>query len=427
MSLSRPLVIRICSALFTFVTIISYQNCGVNYSTNQKDFVSRKATALDNDSNFIYEASFDQIAYLSCAEQDNIINDEGVFFSLKAGAYRNGSGLRIKPSFFEEFKKQTLEEKVDIVNESELNSNMQMQFSLRYREGMQLATIDGGPKQGILGREYSNRFGVLGTDTMSSALLNMPSGEYMRYWKAAGIDKDANFEGYVTYNDSDSLAKSVRSALSGGMVLSLGYSEVLDKSLLRAPDSSGQSVYGTAINMNFKKPTTSWFFQKVRSQTTPIFKFDSVNISMNFPARIASSVSEIQTVAGGEMGGTWSCPQNMVFMVVQPEVVNEKPTFCQRKSDSDFSIYTSNPGFVKSVRYSLKESDWYIDWENNCIVPKKYQVGSCYGRHSTTGDSRRVEYDISRDCSEDKEVITNGVLTKKVCPHFASICVRSLQ
>lgn len=414
--------VRLIAIVFGLVIMVSYQNCGVNYTTNQPDYFTKKA----NDLGFAYEAAFDQVAYMSCAEQKDIPNDEGVFFTFRMGAYRAGSGLRLTPSFFDYAKKFNDKEKVQLLSSSSLNANSRLMFSIRRRGDYQSMYINqSGAAGGTPEIDYSYEFGVLGTESMSASLIQLPSQEYMRNWAGAGIDRDAIMEGTLTFNDSETLAANLRQFMQREGAIVLGYSEVHDYHL-RGPVSTTTGiatgeVYGTGASVAFKQPSPSLYFQNVSGFTY------SGSTLPNVPARLLRSITEVP-VAGssGQVGGSWSCSDNMSYIIVRPQdaITTANGTLCKMQGDE---TYTNIDATTKAiVRKSLKTGDWWIDWDNKCIVPKKFQNGSCYGKNQTTSDPRQVNYDFTAECSPDAEKKRADGSTIKVCPHFASICIRKL-
>lgn len=379
-----------------FFVLLSYQNCGVGYTTDAQDFFSKKLGRLS----FSYEASADQVAYMSCSEQDGVAYPYGVMFSFRVGAYRAGSGLRLSDDFYEFSEKFDKFEKADLLGLSPTHSGAKLSFSFRQQGNFQSMFLNGSSgTDGVPEVDYGSVFGSLGTDDMTASLLGLEQGKWMRHWAAAGINDDAKMEGDMTFFSSEALAQDLRNFLSQSGRLVLGYQNVGSLSL-KSPGGSG-SIYGMKLSLKFRQPLPS------------IYQFGG-GAHIKVPQRVLASVVETGDDSGpGKVGGNWQCPTNMAFMIVNPDdagALGCSAGVPDPSTDSRVSI----------VRKSLKVGDWWVDWNKNCIVPKRYAEGMCYGIHSGTGDAKLVNYDFNKEC--DPAVQKPGI---NVCPHFASICFRT--
>jgi hypothetical protein len=451
-----PIVIIICTALlFGF-----FQNCTPAVPFGNTDYYS----ALVNSSVFPYEIGIDQLAYLSCSEQEDVFND-GTFFTFRGGAYES-LGLRINQEYRESIKKVSDENVITALKESPASAGTQIQMAVRTLDNLQLMYVDqDNGSEGTNGSDYNNFFPTLGDTNFSSLLWYMESGDYLRYWAGAQFISDYRFEGEIQFMKSQLMENDLRSFLSNrgvitysfadpGKIKPLGPGTFLDLARFEGTGTVppvgnskvqtqkystdlAKNIFGFAIQPKFKQ---SLFHKRTPGTTgANIANFTDVNPGSEMPPRVLSSVNEIKVDERTSLAALrpWTCPTTMNFMIVLPK--DAKATTFIR--DANGLILKDGAGNnrthlvtrcamlsdpinpspeLQRIRQSLFAEDWYIDLDRKCIVPKPDHVGegSCYGINSNTRLTHTINYDTF-------DVLGCGFNNPEgLCPHYASVCYR---
>jgi hypothetical protein len=397
--------------------LIVFQNCGSDLPTNY--FSSQGG------SNDLYTMKVDQLAYMSCAEQQDVANEQGMFFTFRAGAYGDTAGLSLSSSFLEKYKYKKNREVLSILEQDTIIGGSQIQFSVRKQSNLAQMFISNGSSDGVDGLDYDFTFGILGSEELSASLLttNSTRSGWLNYWSPAGVNYDAYFQGTMTFNNSESDANAVRNAMTaGGYVLTTAFGDTTNAANIRFPDYTvdddttnddsevpSNVAFGVGLKLGFKQPTPlNWNYAG-----TPY-------ISM--PKRVLASVSEYDLSSPSRSKGTWTCPTNLQFRVIYPtdatlaDNTGVGTPLCGVAEDP-----ASPSADLLRVRNSLPSQDWYVDMAKKCIVPRRAAVGSCYGIDAGTKDTRRVNYKVTTACNPD---IVNA--SADVCAHFVSICYKTL-
>lgn len=421
-NMKKRFSIALVSAL-SLSPLLLYQNCG----NEQVGSLYSKSTS----ENFPYELKIDQLAYMSCAEQNGVNNDANVFFSFRAGAYGDNSGIRLTETFNTDNKKTDNQSKMDILANDDMSLQTRIQFALRQQSSLSSMYITGGTKDGVEGADYDFSLGTIGTTEMSASLVTLPQQSWMNYWAAGGITNDSQFEGTLVFNDGEKLAQSVRNFLTtGGGILAVGFADAQTPTTLRNPyyfpitDPKKQprviptnKAYGVGLKLTFAQPNSL------------LFGYNGAPY-VSLPKRVLRGVAETN-LETSVSGGQWSCPQSLQLMIVYPEDVGLSGVNCTIQDDP-----ATLSAELQLVRKSLPVSDWYVDLANQCIVPKRYVEGSCYGIDNRTKHTNDIEYNSTQECSADVQVDKIGadgnfmrdangaIIRTKVCPHFVSICSR---
>lgn len=418
----------VSTALFFLLILLSYQNCGVQ----QEGSLFKAATY----STLPYEMSVDQLAYMSCAEQNGVANDHGVFFTFRGGAYGDQAGLRITEDFLYETRRLTDSRRMDVLFEDPATAMSRLQFSLRSQSNLGIfVNADSGT--GVEEIDFDYIFGDFGTDAMSASLLTTYNGRYMNYWPPAGVNKDAYFEGSLVFNSSEALAEQVRRVIAQGSLLTFAYADLAKPENLRSfslyedyeegeePVVPANEAIGVGLKLAFKQPHVfNWGYAGVADATMPKRVLQSVSErDLSDPNRVVPS--------------QWSCPNTLQFRIIFPEDIwkagsptdpsddnNFEPNpgaaglLCPQRSDSHVEN-SANPELLAIVRRSLPVSDWYVNIAHQCIIPKRYTKGSCYGIDQGTNDTRSPNYNVSMRCNP-----AINTVDAQVCSHFMSICYK---
>lgn len=423
---------RISIALLSVLSLsplLLYQNCG----NEQTGTMFEKKTSVD----FPYELKVDQVAYMSCAEQNGVNNDANVFFTFRTGAYRENSGIRITDQFFYETRRDDNEERMTTLGSDDMSVQTRIQFALRQQSSLQRMFITNNSSKGVEGEDFDYTFAPIGETEMSASLLTIPQQSWLNYLPAAGITYDSQFEGTLEFNDGEKLAQNVRNFLTtGGGILAVGFADPQNSATIRNPyyitDDEDESekeedqprvipsneAFGVGLKIGFKQPNPlNWGFEGAPY--------------VNIPKRVLNSVTESNLQTPSKVSGQWSCPQTLQLMIVYPEDVGLSGVDCTIEEDP-----VSPSPELQIVRNSLPVSDWYVNLARRCVVPKRYKIGSCYGIDGRTKLTNDIEYDSSKECSPDVQTdkigldgnfvrdANNAIVRTKVCPHYVSICTK---
>lgn len=433
--MKKKLNILVISALF-FVILAAYQNCGTEQQGSL--FASKSNSTVP------YEMAIDQIAYMSCAEQSGVANDSGVFYTLRAGAYGANAGVRLSENFLYTYRRKNDAGRLDVLYEDAGTTLSRLQFSIRRQaqlNSMYVNQTSGGGTEEV---DFDFVFGDFGSDAMSASLLGADVGKYINYWSPAGVNKDAFFEGTLVFNSSELLAQDIRRFFSSEGILALAFAEVTNPATLRTPadyDSlndeaetenengnviSNQAL-GVGFKLDFRQPSVlNWGYAGAAH--------------VNMPKRVLSSVSERDlSNPNKSVTSNWACPADLQFRILFPDDIwrvgapkdpSNNANFadnpgapatklCPQRNDNhadNTGVYAARLAYA---RRSLPISDWYINVRHQCVIPKRYTKGSCYGVDQGTNDTRSPEYNVTARCNAD--INTTGI---GVCSHFLSVCYK---
>jgi len=349
---------------------------------------------------FVYDASIDQIAFMSCPhykldELPNGSDQNRPYFTLRAGAYRN-AGLELKDAFYTELGARPLDTKAEILADSPANDHTVLQLAVRNRQDKQKMYRNGELTKG---QDYFNVFAELGTPDISKTLVYTPVGTRLKHVRN-GNPGGLRFEGDLSYSSifnfasgSDNPGGAVR-VLSSDMLLTLTYTHANDGGLEYLPRSPAffndgdettarTNVFGVGYELRFAKPS---------------------GVHASNPEGILASVNEVSLSTDPLTNrSAWDCSAQLQFRIVRPQdAVAGSTANCLKKADPAVLNDT-----FKTIRNSLRVEDWYVDYDNKCIVSKKGD--QCYLPTDV------VSYPKGDPC------MTNGNAT---CVAYVSICQR---
>jgi len=453
----------ITSLILCVLVSLVYQNCGTETGTLGSVF------ANSNEYPPPYEIKVNQLAYMSCSEQQDIANDEGVFFTFRGGAYGDNAGLRLNDDFLTETRRMDKFQKRDILANDSATVLTHLQFSMRQTNLLSRMLVNADSADGVEGHDYDFIFGDMGSDEMSASLIELPSGKYMSYWPAGGITQDAYFNATMVFNASEQLANEVRNDLNDfSWTLAFGWADPTDPvTIHQAADfynsdgtyiggdggldaggtsgGDGSSTSGGSSgssNGSVVQKVTTAAVQKT-AVTIPSSSNFGVGLQVGFkqplatnwgaattnramPKRVLASVSDfnLDDPAGSLHPHTaWSCPTKYQFMVVHPDdVFNADGSL---KTQSICAVVYDPPTItdpdLKIIRNSLPASDWLVNQAQHCVIPRSYQAGSCYGLDAGLNNQvrRTPVYGITNTCNAATNANGTGV-----CAHFVSVCIR---
>ncbi len=389
-----------------------FQNCTSAVPFGDTDYYMSLVTSPE----FPYEIRVDQVAYMSCSEQEDIPND-GTFFTFRVGAFRDGSGIRITEQYRDQIEKVDDEDVPYALQESDTIDNVRLQFGIRTVENLQLLYLaeDHGA-EGLHGFDYFNFFPLLNDEALVNLLWYNKTGGFLRVYPNAQFIEDSRFAGELQFMQSQGMEYNLRNFLHDKGLLAVTFAEsdkinplgpgnfVTDSSQGTGSTNLQKNVFGVGLKPRFKQPSIV------------------ANPGFDMPPRVLSEIQEVRIDGRLQAGNLrpWTCPSSFQFTIVMPEhaeftVDDVTVTRCRRQPDP------VNPSpELQIIRQSLYGTDWYVDMENRCIVPKDSNIaeGSCYGRDSNTQQTHEVNYD---SFAVDGCGFFND---KGLCPHYASICIR---
>lgn len=431
--------------LFSVFAVLGFfQNCTPAVPFGTTDYYQ----SLVNSSTFPYETKVDQLAYMSCSEQEDIPND-GTFFTFRMGAFRSG-GIRITQNYRSNVNRVRNTDVPTALTQAQASAQTQLQMAIRTLDNLQLMYVDQDNGQdGVNGSDYNNFFPNMGDEDLNNILWYMePTTDYLRTYAPAQFVSDYRFEGELKFMKSQIMENDLRTFFSGrglitltwampGEVTPLGQGSLLD---LQALESQGQSgnvvgtdsggVTGSSVasdNNSVHSASTDLSKDVFGVAVQPRFEqplFLGVgNPGVDMPPRVLSSVNDvtIDSRQTGQLQRPWVCPDQMKFMIVLPE----DATY-QDDSSNTIVRCAMNPDPVnpsqelKIIRQSLYAEDFYVDMARHCVVPKPDHTiaGSCYGKDSNTQNTYLINYETwsTEGCGFNNDL--------GLCPHFASVCYR---
>jgi len=377
---------------FSFGIVVLFQNC--TRPVTGTDSTMAAAAHVD----FAYDATVDQIAYMSCSNMATGSYDQSAYFTFRAGAYRS-AGVGLNSAFQTTYKLSTKAFKSAMLQESPSNNTTALQLAIRPINSYQnILTQSAGSS--TLAQDYDNLFANLGEQPISDWLAGSSSGSRVRYLRD-GSPTGAHMEGSVRFNTSYGMMNAMRTATTNGDYLALTYSNNntagSGQTLARSPADislyatnkidANKVVYGRGFSMSYGQPSVSGLYG-------------------NFPQQVMRSVTEynLQNLSDRTITSTWTCPTTMQFRIVRITDLAAPGAYCAVVPDPP--VLSDD---LAKIRESLKVEDWYVDMTHHCIIPKKSGSG-CYG------DSTTVNYNLSTACDPNN--------TGKLCTSFASICYR---
>src|SRR5688572_13611792 len=104
--------------LASLILTTAFQNCTQPVlNDDSKGYVTKSAEGLG----FMYDATIDQIGYMSCAVNKPGTFDAQTYFTFRAGAYGEDAGLKVNTTLFEQFYKKGPDVTSDILTLSDVN------------------------------------------------------------------------------------------------------------------------------------------------------------------------------------------------------------------------------------------------------------------------------------------------------------------
>jgi|GEM_PF-2475141 len=410
------------------VLILFFQNCSSEPAIQNSSPLQR---AIE-EGEFPYEVSVDQIAYMSCSQQNRLSPDRSAFFTFRMGAYGN-AGLALTPAFIDSTSRFPADSRLDILSSHVQSDGAQLRVSVRSNSDLRAAyTGNGSGNEGQENFDYSNIFPPLGDRDIATQLLQSPEAR-INTNVAAFDESEQSFEGDLRFYQEEADMEELRSVLNVGEALLALTMHDLDLGIPRGPllnpldnvpdeFSVAKNAFGMGFRINFSQPFAGNFINPLPAGR---------NTHINVPRRIMTSVQEVQLgEASTSERRTWICPQDLRYRIVSPQDASAlpgDPLYSQIASCATNDDPITLGENLSIARRSLRAEDWWIDQTKNCIVPKpgRSGEGACYGFGQFTGTSDSsivVNHDFTTNCgllARDE----NGFIVG-ACPHFVSICIR---
>ncbi len=385
------------------LVVVGFQNCSQKMARNSGGLES-----VANKVDYAYDASLDQLAYMSCNELGSGYDPE-VYFTFRGGAYRSG-GVMVKANYLTEIGKRSLEDKIQILNLSPAHGSTVFQLALRDQADFNSPYVSSG--QGVLGKDFTNLYRTIASSDsyeIDKWLVENPD-KTVRYSPSVSVRGD-RFEGSLLFGESAILGNDVRNFLTSRGILAL--TSVEKGSLPRSPESLGDgsaavgssrsSVYGRGMYVKFRQPTVT-------------------GVNAQYPTYALDTVSEFNMLDRKDQSYNkgWRCPASLQLKIVRP--ADAKGSDGLNSAACNRGIDAIGDKKTNLIRKSLRTEDWFLDLANRCVVPKKPTAGrSCYGEAGV-----KVNYNVTQTCSPFAVVPdSNGNASVPFsCSHFVSICCR---
>ena len=411
--------------LFSGLILGLFQNCTSAVPFGNTNYYQRLVSSLV----YPYEAGFDQVAYMSCSEQDNVSSyGENAFFTFRMGAYRN-FGLRIINEYRDNIEKLTDENIVSAMQESTISSGHRLQFAIRTLDDLQRIYSNGG-QEGIEGSDFQSFFPQMGDGDLSRLLWFMEPEQYLRNYISSRQATQYRFEGQVNFMASESTERALRSFFGNRGVITLNFAEygknkpIGPGSFLKLLREKGQEITGDPDIYDVRQNVFGMAIQPRFKQPTPP---GGGSPGPDMPPRVLSSITEYiidnrRTVSDLR---PWDCPDDMQFMIVLSQYASYQPLNDEGNPiGPPFIRCAMNPDPINPdnrlqiIRQSLPSEDWYVDMERKCVVPKLTFEGICYGINSKVQKTYKINYDtFEEECGFNSD-------ESRLCPHYVSICFR---
>lgn len=400
------------AALLGAVGLITlFQNCTAPAEGDGESAMKKAAENLD----FAYDGKLNQIAHMSCANLAEGSYNASAYFSYRAGAYDNNAvlglsedngGIRLNEQFLNAVKNRSAEMKWGLLSESPANQATIPQLAIRpigNLQAVQSASSSGSARANI---EYQNMLEELGLSGISKKLTELPDGQRMKYLTNQTVG-GSRMEGSLHFGTNETPAAFVRNGLnSDTLMLTLTYTDMKAATSIEyaarseatvRPETStanlNRQVYGRGYHLRFTKPNGS---------------------NAIYPVNQIQAITEQDLHDLSDRLGTWNCSE-LRFKIIRP--ADAAAQGCRMLPDD--LAYPTSRKLMKVVRNMLKYEDWWVDYENKCIVPKNTSEPGCYGPNTI------IQYDLSKECVVNPSTNNALVEKNKACLAYTTICYRT--
>lgn len=349
---------------------------------------------------FAFDATFDQIAYNSCADEN--IRNNSAFFSIKAGAYSTG-GIKLSNEFYEYVDQRfspiypepaiTNNQYKEFLADSPANNGAIPAMAIRVKNS--LDSVFSSSNRVTTGVDVLPMVSTLTDGRVMESLVG--KGTTATYFPFS--EEFRVMEATLTLNSNEATAEQLRSTLTdSGGVLTLGYMDTkMENYQIRSP--SNESPLRTAYGKGYQ------------------LSFSPASGATNNPSNILTSLREYDLSSPATTGRSWKCDNKMIVVRAQ-----DAATRCPAHSYADLKNATIRAK-LEMVRRQLRADQWDVNVSLGCVVPKGGI--SCYKEEVLNGNPVGVQYDTSKECFRP----TNSVYysTPKPtarCAQYITICTR---
>ncbi len=392
--------------LFFIGLFLSFQNCG-GPPPDEDSLTKDSESTLSDETPFAFDASVDQITYMSCSLASDQSVEELVqhrFFTFRVGAY-DRTGLKLNQDFLNYVQSQVgvghsvnHETLRSILENSKNNRDVVMQVAIRPKTALGSIASTGSILEGV---DYSNIWSSLTAENVLDTIFSVVSIETpVNYLLGGrGIGK-RRFEASLYFNESEDNNQNLRKALINTHYLTLTYNkeDLQDQSYsalspqsfrkeVNSGDQQGLLAYGRGYKIDFEQVSTSY---------------------INNPKRVLKQIEEIDLTKEqtSEVDvGLWDCDSSLRLKIVNfddKDQCSHLPDPLPSETSSD--LYEK----YQKIRKHLFVEDWFVNLDEKCVVPKG--ANPCYSREFGP------QYDFTKECETGDE--------PGDCSHFVSFCFR---
>lgn len=429
------------------LVITTFQNCGkAGFEATEQENLELKQQEIQSDiTPFAFEAVADQITYLSCSSPNTV----GKGFTFKVGAYEvqkplmpNApdvvrSGVRITKAYVD-WAKQNVKPNYDPSNPnnvlptatdakvylstSKRNENAQVQLSMRKIRDLRAAFSK--QSTATYGVDIVPMMGVLTDDRWMTQLMNAAytttEPSFINFFPLADAEQRI-LEGSLDFNQNEETAAAFRNKFDAEALLTIGFDDSLDQSLLRTPTAGSKTLaYGVGYKLLFE--------QTVDSYTTAIYPNATPVPHPWNPKHILTAVNEVNLETGKASGRTWSCPVSRRYSVVRKE---DQAVHCPKDRIGRMTDANYKKEF-EILRRHFPAKDFDVSVDGKCVVPISFRCYRDEGLQAASGGTSYgmvpIQYDLTRPCFYNaQENLQNYPASPPTpyCAEIATICIRN--
>ncbi len=369
------------------------------------DFKGQDALSRSDSLTFAFEFKADTLSYMSCSELSNATYERRAIYTFRLGAYGDDAGLRLNDGFRKATQSLTVDQKIAALADSSQNKAALLQMAMRpERSYDQMVRAPGSaPNRDF---DIADFLGPLDSPALGRRLAETADkgSGWTTYFSGTPGLGTRMVEQSLRFNQTEVIAEDLRKQAKGltgrPALLAVTYTDGssagahLPKSLAK---DKYDFVYGLGYRMNFRVPA---------------------NIGGS-SQRVLDTVDEVD-LSTGRTVKPWTCGSGNHYVVVRPQDVVPPGTSPGTSKRVCRTIVDPAPGSITDpnrkqklnlIRSVLRHEDWFVDIDNNCVVPKTYLV-QCYGSsEASTTTPTIINY-------------TSSCASASTCPHFVSVCSR---
>lgn len=394
-------------AIIAVIVTVSFQNCGkagFDAETGIDELAESTITSTKNtEAPFAFQATFDQISYMSCIGGDA---NKDAFYSVKAGGYENG-GLKISDAFMSYAKGKlpviypettvTISQLKQYLSETPANVGASPQLSMRLRTDLR-SIFSANGSSGAYGVDY---FNIL-IDPTDDRIMD-PLFRYSGFTNYFGLAPSNSriFESKLNYGTNEASSYQFRKMLRSQGVLALTYADSISNSDPRGLQSTFSRAYGRGYILDFRAAGSTSYAYATEAAMYSVREMDLLNSTTS---------------------GTWACAAADQFKIVR--IADRAGAADYAGCPMDAASRMLDAGYrrrMERVRRHLKAEYWDVSIDNACAVPK---MGECY---SSDAARSGVEYRVGAACY-DGVYAADGVYGAnpplRRCAQYVSFCFR---